>query len=70
MFAFQGFLNTLIPVFQYSNFFIYVFSDSLTMFLLFKISGIEVFKKPGTQTPLYIGKYLKNAPQESGNLKN
>ena len=52
MFAFRRFLNILIPVFQYSIFFIYLFSDSLTRFLLFKISGIEVFKKPrNTNTP-------------------
>ena len=38
---FRDFLNTLIPVFQNSNFFGNLFSDPLQRFLLFRISGIE-----------------------------
>ena len=53
--VFEGFLNTLTPVFQSSNIFGNLFSDALCRFLLFKISDVEIFKKPwNTNTHVFI----------------
>ena len=46
VFALRGFLNNLIPVFQTSNFFPNLFTDSIQGILLFRMSGNEVFKTP------------------------